>query len=332
MPPVVTSAQGAPGRVVYKTGICTSEELRNRRSIFGRVRPLSCLLLRDGGPNFEAVLADLTLDRNVTRLTYRGRFTDVNATVDALLQERYGPSEEVEIHDWAASDCLSSAEWAADLLPRLSHAKVVASDIVLYFVLLQRSGAEHYVLLPDGRPFQFIRPPFVIPLDRYDTVFYPVNRVLGWRARRQLPAVQQAAQMAEWSGVLDDRTVVSSPWEISKILLVHPEARLLANRESRFLIRQHSVFLPLAKPVQAIRTMNVLNLSYFQKQDMIAGAAAVHSSLTDRGVWILGRTRKEDQTDRNCVTLFEKRCDRFVVLRRINGGSEVESIVADFRS
>jgi hypothetical protein len=138
--------------------------------------------------------------------------------------------------------------------------------------------------------------------------------------------------MAEWSGVLDDRTAVSSPWEISKILLVHPEARLLADRESRFLIRHHSVFLPLAKLVQAIRTMNVLNLSYFQKQDIIAGAAAVHSSLTDGGVWILGRTRKEDPTDRNCVTLFEKRNDRFVVLRRINGGSEVESIVDGFRS
>jgi hypothetical protein len=296
------------------------------------MRPVSCLLLRDSSLSFEAVLADLTLDRNVTRLTYRGRFTDLNATVNALLLERYGFTEELEIHDWAASDCRSSAEWAAELLPRLSHAKVVASDIVLYLVFVKRSGSGHYVLLPDGRPFQFIRPPFVIPLDRPESVVYPVNRILQRGARRQLPAVQEAARLAKWSSVLDDRTSVHSAWEIGKILLVHPEARLLAQRESRFLIRHHSVFLPLAKPVQVIRTMNILNLSYFSKQDMLAGAAAVHSSLMDGGMWILGRTHEEDRSGRNCVTLFEKRGDRFVVLQRINGGSEIEPIVADFRS
>ncbi len=71
------------------------------------------------------------------------------------------------MEDWAASDCLTSAEWAAELFPLFPHLDFVASDLLLFlWEAKKQRGEERFILEPDGTPLQYVRPPFVVRLSQ----------------------------------------------------------------------------------------------------------------------------------------------------------------------
>jgi predicted methyltransferase len=85
-----------------------------------------------------------------------------------------------------------------------------------------------------------------------------------------------------------------------------------------------SVFDHTAGACHVLRTMNILNLSYFSREQLAEAASAAFDSLRPGGIWIVGRTREEDFS--NHATLFRRGENAWEPLERIGNGSEIEEV------
>lgn len=159
-------------------------------------RRVSLQLLRTGLPAsaaelrvFQYLIAYLRVSPGVYRTTYPGRFKDVDGVVNALLKERFASGEALEVQDWAASDCLTSAEWAASLFELFPRASVTASDLLLFVVEATLPDGSIFIVEPNGRPLQYVRRPFVVRLDPPEPILMLVNHWIGRRALARLAAL-----------------------------------------------------------------------------------------------------------------------------------------------
>ncbi len=164
---------------MFKLGVFSLEDYSPQPSgIFGRLRwtlvrnRLSLQLLRTSIPAssqeiavFEALMQGLRLNSGVYRTTFHGRFRNLDPFVNELLVERFSSTAQLEIQDWAASDCLTSSEWAASLLPLFPNARLEASDLTLF--LIEVNFGEHTVIQErDGQLLQYISRSFLINVNR----------------------------------------------------------------------------------------------------------------------------------------------------------------------
>jgi hypothetical protein len=315
---------------VLKRGIWRLRELRSvseippKKAVSYSLLKLSGLGTSESILAFEKIIRNLELSSGVWRTSYRGRLRDVDKLVNPHLVALCAGKEHFEVHDWAASDALVSSEWAQLLFREFPHCKFVASDLTLYLVEAYRGNREACVFEPDGTPLQYIRPPFVIPLNKRESPAFLVNRLLRVRAERYADSLRKAVSVCRWTGV-DDPTEYCSPHVRIRLLpLVHPEARILQRQKPGFRIMLHSVLLPLRERVHVIRTMNILQRGYFGDAQLASGAQAVLDSLVAGGLWILGRTVEETKPVRNDVSIFKKMEHSFQLLDRLNRGSELE--------
>ena len=273
---------------------------------------------------FQYLITYLRVSPGVYRTTYPGRFKDVDGVVNALLKERFPSGAALQIHDWAASDCLTSAEWAASLFELFPRVSVTASDLLLFVVEATLPDGSIFIVEPNGHPLQYVRRPFVVRLDPPEPILMLVNRWIGRRALARFAALQLRIP-AEWLESEEEQLATSAA-VFRKLPLTHPEARLLAENEPRFTIRPHSAFEPLDRPAGVIRTMNIFNRSYFPQERLREGARAVWKSLDAGGLWIVGRTA-EDEDRRNHASVLERTESGFRVVDRVGRGSEIEELV-----
>src|SRR4051794_24265374 len=116
---------------------------------------------------FEKLMPHVRLSSGVYRTTYRQRFRALNPVVNNLVRRSFSPSQNLRVEDWAASDCLTSAEWAEELFPLFPHLEFVASDLVLFLLEVKKKGSpKRFILEPDGTPLQYVSPPFVVRLSQ----------------------------------------------------------------------------------------------------------------------------------------------------------------------
>lgn len=314
---------------MWKVGIWRGEQLNTPAAATTR-RPLSLGLLAIGKSasaeevrRFELVQVSMETSVGICRTTYRKRMQDVNQWAAGWIRSRYGTGNRVMVADWAASDCLAASEWAGEVLKEWPGGELTASDLLLN-VQEWKSGEEAYYLQSDGKALQYVRPPFVISLERPLRVIYVWNRWLFSRAKRDMP------QFGEAKGDQWDQD--GKHWKRQLLSLVHPEARQLAAQDSRFRIQQHSLFDTASQPVEVLRTMNVLNNIYMDRATMERGVRAIHGSLVKNGLWIVGRTTEERVKKVNQVTLYERSENGFKRIDQLNGGSEIEPVVEGWRA
>jgi len=295
-------------------------------------KPIAYSLLRHasegpvGRALFECVIRDLQLSSGVVRTTYANRFTDVNELVLAVLKRDYTPAYPIEAHDWAASDCLASYEFATVLFEAFPRSTLTASDISFQLICARNTSTqEEFVFEDNGRALQYVKPPFVLPLARPAPRFRVVNQILRRRAIGRARKV--ACVVRPWLKECPE-SISTGEWEISRVSLIHPVALAALAREPRFRTAIHSVFSPLSAEVDLIRTMNIFNRCYFSDEEIARGAAAVFRSLRPGGLWIAGRTTEERRVVQNCVTVYCKDPGRFRQVAELNGGCDIADIVA----
>jgi hypothetical protein len=296
------------------------------RRIEPALRRVSLQLLRTSVPAstresavFEFLVNYLRLGSGVCRTTHRGRLAAVDAVSNELLRGRYG-DRPLDVHDWAASDALTTVEWAASLFLLFPRASLTASDLMLTLVEATLSDAAAFILEPDGHPLQYIRRPFVIRLEPPEPWWLFLNRRMGKKAKARFDALHLEIPSA-WIEA-DDESFSAPQATLRKISLIHPDARLLLASEPRFSICRHSVFAPLERAVDVIRTMNIFNRGYFPAERLQEGIRTVFESLKPDGCWIVGRTKEERQN----VTILERTDSGFRPLVRIGDGSEIEDL------
>jgi hypothetical protein len=286
---------------------------------------------------FERIMQQMKLTSGVYRTTARHRFANLDEWAQPILEQRLRGQAAIRIEDWAASACVTSLEWHQRLARGFSRFRLTASDLNLYLVALEVPGDGTYVLETGGGLLQFIRPPFVIRMEPPEPRLLAVNRILGERARRRLERLWREL------GVRPDiePTLLTLPegaeekrlgaMRLAKLPLVHPEALALANASPEsFAIRNHSVFAAAPEPVDVVRTMNILNRSYFDRGRLQEGAHSVWRSLHTGGIWIVGRTVGE-QPPEHRASVFEKTTEGFRLVERYGGPSEIEDLALALR-
>jgi hypothetical protein len=184
------------------------------------------------------------------------------------------------------------------------------------------------VLEPDGTPSQFFAPPFGLWLAPCQRILTPLNWLLVAIAKRKAARAAAHMQSLAWPDALDSSTIERQPWNFSRIPLIHPEALAFAREEERFEVRQRDLFCTFGSPCDVLRTMNVLNLCYFSREQLLRGVAAAWADLATGGIWIVGRTIIE--TGENHATIFHKEAAGFQPLERLGNGSEIEDLVVGY--
>jgi hypothetical protein len=276
---------------------------------------------------FEYVMPQVLLASGVYRTTFRGRFKTLNEFVNERIARQFGPAMPLRIEDWAASDCLASSEWAASLFPLFCNTTLIASDLTLFLIEARLPDGSSYILEEDGAPLQYIRTPFVIRLSPPEPGILAINSFLEKRARAKLQALRDSWRIPKtWLESESPEPFSQKPYVFAQIPLIHPEAQALRRSSDRFSIRRHSVFEPSDQLSNVIRTMNILNLAYFAKEKLHEGARAVAHSLVDGGIWIVGRTVRENPPEHH-ASLFVREKTGFRLLDRFGSGSEIEPLV-----
>lgn len=276
---------------------------------------------------FERIIRGVQLSSGVWRYTSRGRFEQLDGYLNRILAKHFDSGAALDVHDWAASDCSTSAEWASALSSQFPNARLTASDLMLFVVEGTLPDGDAYIFEPSGVPLQYIHPPFVIRLSPPERPVLPVNWALCRRVRPKAQDLwRQWAIPSSWieSG---SETLEQPPLMFRKISLIHPEAEALRRRSNLFTVRKHSIFDRLPDCCDVIRSMNILNRSYFSETRLLEGARAVWLSLKPEGIWIVGRTLKENPPV-HAATVFTKDERGFRLIDRYDKGSEIDELVA----
>jgi hypothetical protein len=326
---------------MFKFGIFRLEDYRpESTSLSGRLawmmtrHRISLQLLRTGIPAtpreitvFEALMQGLRLNSGIYRTTFHNRFRDLDPFVNELLAEHFDQAAAIEIHDWAASDCLTSSEWAASVLTLFPNARLTASDLTLFLVEIAWNG-QTLIQERDTKPLQYLSPPFLVYVNRPEQRPRMLSRLLIRRAQSAAAELKSSLAIPEDWLDSESESLSLPPYQLRKLPMVHPEAAAYQLRNARFSIARHSAFDVLLEPVDVIRSMNIYNISYFDSAQLAAGARAIWRSLRPGGLWIVGRTWQEQPPSHN-VSFFEKTNSGFQLVRRYGEGSEIESIVLE---
>jgi hypothetical protein len=277
---------------------------------------------------FEKVMRQVIHSNGVNRTTSLGRFRDLDLFLNRILQEHFDKSEALEIQDWAASDASTSMQWFRALTGSFPHARLTASDLNLFLIEARGPEGDVYIFEANGEPLQRIRPPFVIDLNRPPQMHKPVVLFLRARAKAALARFKQQGKLDFLSPKVgagqdsENRT----PFDVREISLIHPTAAALSRATDSFRIERHSIFEPLARPCQVIRTMNILNRCYFSSSQLVEAAGSVWKSLSPGGIWIVGRTIHEPPPV-NHASILIKTGGGFEVLSRHLEKSDIEDLI-----
>ncbi|MBV8552214.1 MAG: hypothetical protein JOY54_13000 [Acidobacteriaceae bacterium] len=280
---------------------------------------------------FERLMPHVRLSNGVARTTFRNRFRNLDPLVNDVLSRNFSSREELVVEDWAASTCLTSYEWAESLFALFPRLRFTASDGMLYLIEVEDAvSGEVFVTEQDGRPLQYIRPPFAICMAPPESWTAPLNRVgYQWAKRRWRKVGEIGRAPDAWFDWRCEEMLERNGRLLRKLPLIHPRALELARRDERFSIRRHSVFERAPAPCHVIRSMNILNRSYFSEHQLFDAARSVAESLHAGGIWIVGRTTCEDPPVHDVSVLRKLDSGLLQVVERTGAGSEIESIALD---
>lgn len=316
---------------MIRFGRCTAEQDAPAHRWWRRGLIAASLLPQTSSPSreevdrFERIMDKFNQSNETDRTTGRNRLVTVDNEVLPLLQSLFPLETRLFVQDWAASSGITAAEWYQSLQRLYPSLSFVASDSILYLVELRREKErDAFILEPDGKAIQYIRAPFVVSLVKKHHSIYFINRVVQRRALREWKRVSASFCLSPDSFDGNGAESISAPpYLLRRLSLIHPE--VIKIQSERFQVKQHSVFRPLSRPVHVIRTMNILNRSYFTVSQLQTAAAAVKQSLHPRGLWIVGRTMTDDPPKHD-VTVFRKSDCGWQTVMRLGNGSEMESL------
>ncbi len=280
--------------------------------------------------SFEHLMRHVRLSNGVCRTTFERRFCDLDAIVNSILSRRFHSREQLLIEDWAASACLTSCQWAESLFSLFPDMRFVASDLVLFLVEVENiASKEVFIVEEDGRPLQYVRPPFVIRLAPPEPWPLLINRLGYHWAQFRWRKVRRIWPLAD-SWLNGDENMPQrkeyGEYRFRKLPVVHPRALALARSDPRFAIRRHSVFDRADAPCHVIRTMNILNRAYFTERELAQAARSVVGSLLPGGVWIVGRTTSDNPPVHDASIFQKQHSGALELIQQIGDGSEMDSI------
>jgi len=297
--------------------------LLNRRMSFQLLR--DPIVSANDSQLFNDLMHLIRLSNGINRTTFRNRFADLDKSVSTVLANRFNASTPLDVHDWAASDCITSVEWAETLLTAFPNASLTASDVALYLLEVLCPDGEVFIAERGGEPLQYILGSFVVRLHPPEPKLLALNYLLGKSGLRKFAQIRERIRPA--AEHLDDgeTSVELPPYRVNKISLIHPKAVSLQKDNPRFRVQRHSIFDSLPKPVDVVRSMNIFNPAHFTEKQLMQGVKAVAESLKPGGIWIVGRTGSPGEV-KSAVSILENTPSGFRLLQHFGNASDIEEI------
>lgn len=302
------------------------------RTVFGDDKHVSITLseqirdLPDAEVLAERMLLLLPDGRGTYKRTYAHRFDAFDdAVVHRLRELGIEGSEAVPImvHDVAVSDARTSCDFFARLTNLTPHVRYIASDYDPYLTVLV-SGRAKLVLDSAGTLLEVVWPPFVFNLlntgrllhhPRY--YLYPINILVKRLVLRFVVRPILARHRAgEQEGI--------------PLTLFAPRAQSLAASDERFRLVQFDILNPepLGRGVDVLRAMNVLNHSYFTRDEFRRILHGFHKTLAPGGLLVTGSNQDPGSTVNG--GLYARTNEGFERIWRSGSGSPIEDLIVSF--
>jgi hypothetical protein len=317
---------------MLKLGICTAAQdtplrrLWRRGLVAATMLPARASSAPEELHRFERIVSQLRLPNGTVKATRSNRLAALDERIAGVLRTLFLRSTRLLVEDWAVSTGTTALEWFRSLQHLYPDVRFAASDWILYVIEVRRERErDAFIVEPGGKAIQYVRAPFVVSLTELQHPVYFINRAVQRRALREWETIANRVHLPpEWADADQPQRILQPPFSLRHIPLLHPH--VLATQSEQFRVKQHSVFSCLRQPVHAIRTMNILNRSYFSESQLLSAADAVRHSLLPGGVWIVGRTVKDDPPEHE-VSVMQNGPGGWNLILRIGNGSEIEPIV-----
>jgi hypothetical protein len=261
----------------------------------------------------SAFFANLKMRNGTFKLTQPSRFRDLEAAFRPYVEERVGSLREVL--DVGVSVGITTVELASFLTDCGGAPSIVATDLFIEAHIVEVVPGFRVFCDPEGWPLQYdvrgvaVRP-WVRKLDYVTLAFIPL--MLGRIALRPFLRSRIGAGMSRPVQMIT-RSLPSN----GEIVFVENDIM----RRSECFIRRFDM----------VRAANILNTGYFSPDQIHTAIANIHSYL--RGPGALLMIARTNRARENAGTLFELNSNgSFAALERVGGGSEIESLVLDFRA
>ncbi|MDR1267340.1 MAG: hypothetical protein LBJ70_03095 [Holosporales bacterium] len=114
-----------------------------------------------------------------------------------------------------------------------------------------------------------------------------------------------------------------------EIFLFCPEALRLSSEDKHFFLEEQSILRPLKRSSHVIRAMNLLNLSYFTKEEFLRALRSMHAALFDNGFLIVGSNQDAGTPVHGGI--YRKSSSGFEEMRRFGNGPPIAETIALFK-
>jgi CheR methyltransferase, SAM binding domain len=249
----------------------------------------------------EETILNFAFSDGSYKKTHAQRFDSFDEKIIAYLEKNLDRNKNYKIHDLAVSDGRTSLDLFLKLEKIFPHLDFFASDknIFVYIFPDTKNKSRRIAKDENGKILQITIPPFVLNLyspkraPRYKikkAILYPINLIL-----LRLLLVPLFRSLF----IKTDETAGQ------KVILLQNKVLEMTKAKSNFHVNSFDMFQNNPEKFDLIRAMNVLNETYFSREEVTKIAANIISSLPEGGYFIAG-SNKTAGTEVNGELMIKK--------------------------
>jgi len=265
----------------------------------------------------ERMLCRFSNKNGTFKYTHARRFEDFDIFAAASVRTAFPPDKEIRVHDMGASDGRTSCDFYDTLTniygPRL---KFVGSDYVTCLHVVRRNSSTRRLIVDEREDvLQIITPPFVFNVIHPENkLLYPLNHLMRYFVNRWYVRPLMRANKAGDPNV-----------ERIRVELLCYECRINCASKDNFRFISYDVFSRPTEHFDVIRAMNVLNLIYFSREDLMKAIANIIVSLEEGGLFITGSNLEAGTSVNGAI--YKKSGNRLEKVGVSGYGSQVDDLI-----
>jgi hypothetical protein len=262
--------------------------------------------------------SNVRLSNGTFKTTSHRRLDDFNVLISSHLPTKLP----LQVMDVAISSGISTAEWYRTLTQHGIDCRMVAGDLTVNAALIGAGPGLNVLVDMDSRPLQFDVCGRAIRTDagRRERLHFAIPllwlRLVAALCKRRLRGVHSATRMSSAPS--------SSGFGITPVQLLSADIRAVEQIQ----VIEDNILSDVRDEARfdVIRAANILNRVYFGDATLITMLRNLRRRLAPGGLMAICRTLENGVTNGSVFRLEGQW--RFILLARLNGGSEIEDLVA----
>ena len=320
---------------MLKLGVVERDGVRRPRTLAGRRRYVSLLLLRElaadrsvSAEEYDRLAGHACMPNGVWKLTGHGRLRTLDTAVVELLARRHPSKTPLVVCDLAASTGATSVDFFRALQAQFA-VRFVASDLYRDLIAVRdRRRGMAVVFDGSGQEVQYLWGRFVLPAAPPESIAYPVNRALKALMQRSfVPRARHALRDAAVSRLQPFAAMEADGYEIVKLPMLTRDTLAAIAAGDGFTFEEWNIFQPLPERAHVVRAMNILTPEHFPDDQRARAVQHCVEAVLPGGLFIVGSSPTADPASVQ-ASVYAVEAGKLVRLAALNGGSEIDGIVA----